>query len=313
MANNTPNILGIRSVFNAPAYPSQQEFYLSATAGTFTIVFVNGLHRVDYNLDGSTLRFFEPLSVEGGERVVVYSGHGGTFIPQEYLESRLGEKVDLEDYLVEIDQKIGTAGGQMTGHLVLSGDPTDPLHPATRQYVDALFDLSLVQDMLESALAGRATQDYVDDALGSKMNASALGITVASLDALGKLHTWQLPDELLKGERTFTRIGTLTVGISNWSGTWFPRLAGNITNIIATVDTPPTGAGVKLDIMKNEVGQLPEPKVVIDPTENIAIVDLSPESSIAFTEGDTLSISIDQVGSTEPGRNLNVQLSYQYG
>jgi hypothetical protein len=153
----------------------------------------------------------------------------------------------------------------------------------------------------------------VDDALASKLNESALGVSAASLDTDGKLHTWQLPDELLKAERTFTRIGVLSVGVSNWSGTWFPRLDGNITNIIATVDTPPTGAAIVLDIMKNEVGQLPDPKVVIDPTENIVEVDLSPGSSIPFTEGDTLSINIEQVGSTEPGRNLNVQLSYQYG
>ena len=31
-------------------------------------------------------------------------------------------------------------GGTMTGFITLNADPTDPLHPATKQYVDALND-----------------------------------------------------------------------------------------------------------------------------------------------------------------------------
>ena len=83
-------------------------------------------------------------------------------------------------------------GGTLTGALVLSGDPTLALHPATKQYVDTDF-LKLVGGTLTGALTlnadptndlHAATKQYVDAlASGLDLKASCRVATAAALPA----------------------------------------------------------------------------------------------------------------------------------
>jgi len=68
------------------------------------------------------------------------------------------------------------AGGTMTGNLTLSGDPTQALHAATKQYVDAIQQSLDVKDSVRVASTG----SNIDFATGGLLTID--GITVASGD-----------------------------------------------------------------------------------------------------------------------------------
>ncbi len=307
-----PNILGVSVVLNTLANASQQEFNLAVVPGTVVMVFVDGLHRTDYTLDGPTMIFNTPLV--GGERVVVYSGQGGTFVPQAYVLGLIQNLADKNETNAELESKVNITGDHMNGPLLLHGDPTDPLGAVTKQYADAAFDMEAIQGLLDAALLTRPTKAYVDTQIGTRIGTDSRGEPngTAILDGNRQLFSWEIPNHLLSGERTFTRIGTLKVGISDWSGVWWPRLNGVIVGLVATLDVPSAGANVVVDIRKNGLAILPDPKLVIDAGFNVKELDLRPNSTISFTRGDRISIEIVQVGTTEPGRNLNVQLEFRY-
>jgi len=46
---------------------------------------------------------------------------------------------DENAHSAQFSAKLDKSGGTMTGSLILAGNPTDPLHAATKQYVDNII------------------------------------------------------------------------------------------------------------------------------------------------------------------------------
>ncbi|MGW0136233.1 hypothetical protein [Streptomyces sp. NPDC003299] len=89
-------------------------------------------------------------------------------------------------------EKVSKAGDTMTGPLTLPGNPTSPLHAATKQYVDALGGGGgAVSSVNGQTGAVNLTAANVG-ALAATARGSANG--VASLDAATKVPTTQIPD-----------------------------------------------------------------------------------------------------------------------
>jgi hypothetical protein len=60
-----------------------------------------------------------------------------------------------------ISEKLSIAGGTMTGNLILSGEPTAPLHPATKDYVDSASDaLSQTIANIENSIETSLSEDF---------------------------------------------------------------------------------------------------------------------------------------------------------
>lgn len=84
-----------------------------------------------------------------------------------------------------------------------------------------------------------------------------------------------------------------------------------ITHIRASVDTPPSGAPIIVDINVNKTSIFTEQndRPTILAGEETTLITLP--DGIFVTEGDFLTIDIDQVGDTTPGANLSVQIKHE--
>lgn len=102
--------------------------------------------------------------------------------------------------------------------------------------------------------------------------------------------------------------GTLTVAANK--DRWQAPFAGQIINAAAVVGTAPTGAALIVDVLKDGVsvfGSNPKPTVAINATEGIADAD---QSVSRFAAGDTISLSVTQIGSTVAGADLDVVVQF---
>lgn len=89
------------------------------------------------------------------------------FISSTQLTSELSTYYDQTAVDAMLLQKLGLTGGILTGALTLNGDPTDPLHAATKGYVDtevtALADtVALIATDVDDLKLNGATKEYVD-------------------------------------------------------------------------------------------------------------------------------------------------------
>jgi hypothetical protein len=112
-----------------------------------------------------------------------------------------------------------------------------------------------------------------------------------------------------QAEAAFSATGILSVG----SGSFrlpFTRSA-TIDAIVAAVSTAPTGASILIDVNKNGTtiftNQANRPSIAASAFQS-SIVTNHDVTSIAA--GDYLTIDVDQIGSTIPGSNLTVVVSY---
>lgn len=111
------------------------------------------------------------------------------------------------------------------------------------------------------------------------------------------------------GQAVFSMDGNLIikVGTARW------RVVGSliIRNIVATVGTTPTGADVIVDVNLNGTTIFTDQsfRPTISPGSNDSGVT-SPDVT-NLSEGDYLTVDIDQVGSSFPGADLTVQVVLQ--
>jgi hypothetical protein len=101
----------------------------------------------------------------------------------------------------------------------------------------------------------------------------------------------------------FTKQGVLTVTTSSGQ---YPIAGGtfNIDSIVARVVTPPTGAAIILNVLKDGVSIFPTnaSRPTIAPGSNVAVVGAWTPTMLA--DGDFLGVTIAQVGSTFAGDTL---------
>ena len=75
----------------------------------------------------------------------------------------------------KLAEKVNKAGDTMTGHLTLNADPSQAMHPATKQYVDNVntniqSQITQINTTLDGLTEGRTTQEYVDARIAELMN-----------------------------------------------------------------------------------------------------------------------------------------------
>ena len=112
------------------------------------------------------------------------------------LAAALGDDSDFSNTITtSIGTKLPKAGGTMTGHIILSADPTQPLHPTTKNYSDTTFlglaggtmtgDIALGGNKVTglgtpSVSTDSANKAYVDNLFGSSTNAATSAALAAS-------------------------------------------------------------------------------------------------------------------------------------
>lgn len=96
---------------------------------------------------------------------------------------------------VNSGQCLTRAGGTMTGALTLSGAPTDPLHAATKKYVDESIESIDPAPTAHASTHAAGGSDVITPAAIGAIPASAKGVAsgVAGLDSTGKVPSAQLP------------------------------------------------------------------------------------------------------------------------
>lgn len=107
--------------------------------------------------------------------------------------------------------------------------------------------------------------------------------------------------------------GALTAGANK--DRWQAPFSGEIVSVSAVVGTAPTGAAILLDVNKNGTTvfttQANRPTVPISATETADATTHKPDDAVkSFAKGDTISLDIDQVGSTVAGSDLDVTVEY---
>lgn len=75
----------------------------------------------------------------------------------------------------KLAEKVNKAGDTMLGHLTLNADPSQAMHPATKQYVDNVntniqSQITQINTTLDGLTEGRTTQEYVDNRIAELMN-----------------------------------------------------------------------------------------------------------------------------------------------
>lgn len=89
---------------------------------------------------------------------------------------------------------------------------------------------------------------------------------------------------------------------------------GTITKISATMATAPTGANMIADVEVNGTSVMASSKVVIEVAETSTDTAGTQPTVTAsnYNEGDMLSIDIEQIGSTAPGKDLILYITYTH-
>ena len=202
---------------------------------------------------------------------------------------------------------------QAIAHLGLDADIATLVLPASTTI--STFGASLVDDA--NAAAAIATlgldADIATLALPASTTISAFGATViddadgaAVRTTIGAAATAHSHTTLL--QRDYCVGGTLVVS-TGVLRLYFKR-AVTITNVMASVNTAPTGAAIIIDVNKNGTtlftGGTDRPQIAIS-----GFVDLTAVPAVtSVAAGDYLQVDIDQVGSTIAGADLTVTIEY---
>lgn len=147
------------------------------------------------------------------------------------------------------------------------------------------------------------------DTLGSD-DAGRLNVKPASKS----ISVWDGSQWAIAAVTPLTRIsvaGTLATGTNLIPAILFTS-AFQINKVIAMVGTAPTGASLQIDLNKNGVST----QSIFGATNYISIAATSTTGSqsdfddthAVFAAGDYMTMDIDQVGSTEPGKTLSISI-----
>ncbi len=106
--------------------------------------------------------------------------------------------------------------------------------------------------------------------------------------------------------------GTLTTGTKRRVQIPFPI---EVVSVRAAVGTAPTGAALLLDVNKDGTTifttQANRPTIAISGTETAA-GGATPDAQADYAAEQTLSLDIDQIGSSVAGADLTVTIAYRY-
>lgn len=91
---------------------------------------------------------------------------------------------------------------------------------------------------------------------------------------------------------------------------WVAPFNGDITGVIATVATAPTGATMILDVQKNGVTMFSTVTKATIPIAGTKSPKTAAPDVTAFVTGDEITLVPTQVGSSVAGADLNVSVEY---
>lgn len=129
----------------------------------------------------------------------------------------------------------------------------------------------------------------------------------AGLSASTKLAAGQMPTGKVKTTLSFAVTGTLVVGTDK-APTLLAPCTLTITKVKLVVKTAPTGAAIIVDVNKNDTTifttQSNRPQIAIGATTG----DSGTPDVTSLAEGDKITIDVDAVGSSEPGKDLTIEI-----
>lgn len=221
--------------------------------------------------------------------------HGGThYFTNCIISNNSGDGIDVQDLLararlVVLGSSINNNGGAgiqqgylatasiIVGNVVVANTGSDiSVHP------DSIVSLNITDDV--------PSPDTGGNVVGGTGSAPRVAQTI-----------------------TFSRLGDLATvtGTSKWVA---PR-AGTIIGVRAAVGTAPTGSAIRVNVLKNDIGNSiftlsNDQPTIADGSEVGA--ETVPTGSSTFVAGDYLTVDIDQVGSTVVGADLTVTIEFRF-
>lgn len=153
-----------------------------------------------------------------------------------------------------------------------------------------------------------ATQSALDAKVDSSDRAAANG--VATLDSNSKVPLSQIPASPITKILPYSYLGSLSVSTGTfrlYNDSGAPWL---ITGVRATVAAVPEGSAIIIDVNKNDstifTSQANRPTIPSGSTSSGKVTSMDVTT---VADGDYLSVDIDQIGSTDSGADLVVQVS----
>lgn len=109
--------------------------------------------------------------------------------------------------------------------------------------------------------------------------------------------------------QTFSFAGTALVAPGK--SRWYPPVDATIANVIASADTAPTDADLIIDVLKNgtSIFTTTANRPTIADGTNV-VFSLPPDVTDLVAGSDYLTVDVVQVGATEPGSDLDVQIVF---
>lgn len=178
------------------------------------------------------------------------------------------------------------SGGEITGL------NTSSYSVGTRLYVSASGGLT----------STRPTTGFIQVvAVVSRVDA-VNGEIIVSLEEAGTLYIEQMTIAI-SDETTNLSTGTAKI-------TFRMPYAFTLTGVRINVNTAPTGATILVDVNKTGVGSLFTTRPSIDDSEKTSVTAATPAvlSVTSLSDDDEITVDIDQVGSTTPGKGLKLTL-----
>lgn len=109
--------------------------------------------------------------------------------------------------------------------------------------------------------------------------------------------------------QSFSVAGTLSTGVGR--ARFYAGSQMTIQAVRASVATPPTGSSVIVDVLKNGTTIFDAPERPVIPVNSNTDLSGTPRADRKnMVAGDYLTVSILQVGSQNPGADLNIQVEF---
>lgn len=165
---------------------------------------------------------------------------------------------------------------------------------------------NLITSVTNTVSLGDSTSQWKDLYLGGNVNIAGATISTNGNSLLFKPAGSPTPVNISTREIVFNVSGNLTIGAK--SNRWYFTEETTIINVVAHVDTAPTGANVIFDVNKNDTTiftiQANRPTILQND-----FVDLSSTPNVTtLSAGDYIVVEVDQIGTSIPGANAIVRL-----
>jgi len=203
--------------------------------------------------------------------------------------------VDAQD-----NTKLAKAGGTMTGYITLHADPQQAMHPASKQYVDAVAQGLVTKPSVRLATTGNLAATYNNGTFG--VNSTLTGTANGAISADGK--TPLVGDRILvRAQSTALENGDYVVQQIGDAGTPF------ILKRVSTIDESSEVSGSYFYVydgltMKGTgwVMTVADPVTFSIGTDDITINQFSGQGSLIAGAGLTLSGNTIDINSANPAR-----------